>query len=306
MTETTAAAFHAGIIAVVGRPNVGKSTLVNALVRARVAITSPMPQTTRGRIFGIRTTPYYQLVFADTPGYHKSTNMLGRAMSNVVRDETAGADVNAFVVDLQQAPTQEDKRLAKVLFGSQNRPGAPVVLVGNKVDLIPPERAQANLTEFQALGSFHSSHLVSAAIGSGLPQLEEALAALVPESPMLFPADTHTDQDRYTEAAELIREKALQLTRQEVPHAIAVEVEEIREGKTPDTVYVQAIIYVEKDTQKAIIVGKGGERLKKIGTMARKDLQGVWGEKVFLDLWVKVKEDWRQRPDVLRAWGYNV
>lgn len=295
-----------GIVALLGRPNVGKSTLVNSIVRAHVAITSPKPQTTRGRVFGVRTTPEHQIVFADTPGFFRATDVFGTAMVSVAKEESRGADAIIFLVDVSVPPHKEDIDISKFLAKHKASLEAPVLLVGNKMDKLDLEQAQANLELYKTLFEFESTWLVSAAIGTNLVPLENALADRLPEGPLLFPADMLTDQDPKVQAAEIIREKALLITRQEVPHAIAVEVDEIREGKTPDTTYMRATIYVEKDSQKPIVVGRGGERLKKIGSMARHDLETLVGRKVFLDLWVKVKEDWRQRTDVLRAWGFRV
>lgn len=298
--------FRSGMVAVIGRPNVGKSTLVNGVVRDRVAVTSPRPQTTRGRIFGVRTTPDYQLVFVDTPGFHRGKNALNRAMMNVVREESHGADLALFVVDVSEVPHQEDIEAATFLLKGAEKVHIPVLLVGNKRDLLDEATARAQFAQYRTLGDFAEEHLVSAVTGQGLQALEDALAAKLAPGPMLFPPDAKTDQDESTRAAEIIREKALLETRQEIPHAIAVEIEELRDGKTPGTRYIRATLYVEKETQKAIVVGKGGAKLKRIGQMARTDLETIYGRKTFLDLWVKVKEDWRDRPDVLRAWGFNV
>lgn len=299
--------FKSGVVAVVGRPNVGKSTLVNSVVRARVAVTSPRPQTTRNRIFGVRTTEEYQIVFADTPGFHRGKNALNKAMINTVRDESQGADLALLVVDISQPPHQDDMEMASMLFRSGDRAGVPVLLIVNKIDMVDDEaQLETTIAQYRALGTFEEEHRVSAVTGRGLLALEEALARRLSEGPMLFPKDMQTDQDEGTRAAEIIREKALFETRQEIPHSIAVEIEEMREGKTPGTRYIRATIYVEKESQKAIVVGKGGAKLKRIGQMARQDIESILGRKTFLDLWVKVKEDWRDRPDVLRAWGFNV
>ena len=352
--------FRSGVVAVVGRPNVGKSTLVNAIVRARVAITSPRPQTTRGRLFGVRTTPDYQIAFVDTPGYHRGKTLLNRAMLGVVREESEGADRVLFVVDGSRLPQKDDVDAATLLMGGRSaanasavpsrsskdaraeasppgdefadmgaeadepaeasppcapsegparvlEPRVPVLLVVNKTDLVDdPEVLASNIEAYRRLGVFCEVFEVSAASGRGLAPLERALASALPPGPQLFPEDMVTDQDERVRITEMIREKALLETRQEVPHAIAVEVEELREGRSPGTRYVRATIYVEKDSQKAIVVGKGGMRLKRIGQMARTDIAQMLGTRVYLDLWVKVKEDWRERKDVLRAWGFNV
>lgn len=298
--------FVSGMVAVIGRPNAGKSTLVNAIVREKIAVTSPRPQTTRGRIFGVRTTPEHQIVFVDTPGFHRGKSALNKAMLNVVREESRGGDLVLFVADISQTPHVDDIEAASYLFKGVEKVELPVLLVANKCDLVDDDAVEQHLGAYRALGRFAAEHIVSAVTGRGVPALEAAIAALLPEGPMLFPPDVRTDQDESTRAAEIIREKALIETRQEIPHAIAVEVEEAREGKAPGTRYVRAIIYVERESQKAIVVGKGGERLKRIGQMARRDLQAVFDVPYFVDLWVKVKEDWRERPDVLRAWGFDV
>ena len=303
---TTPLGFRSGMVAVVGRPNVGKSTLVNAVVRVKVAVTSPRPQTTRGRIFGVRTTPEHQIAFVDTPGFHRGKSALNKAMLNVVREESHGGDVVLFVADLSQPPHQDDMEAASFLLKGAEKVDLPVLLVGNKVDLLAPQDVEASLALYRALGRFADEHVVSAATGQGIPALEAAIAARLPEGPMLFPPDMQTDQDEGTRAAEIIREKALHETRQEIPHAIAVDIEELRDGKTAGTRYLRATIYVERESQKPILVGKGGARLKRIGQMARRDLTAIFGTNYYIELWVKVKEDWRERPDVLRAWGFDV
>lgn len=303
--EAAPEGFCSGFVALVGRPNVGKSTLVNMVVRERIAITSPRPQTTRGRIHGIRTTPEYQIAFVDMPGYHKAHNRLGKAMQRVIREESQGADVIALVVDVSVPPSLDDSYAARFAFNKEAVGTHPVVLVANKADLVSPEDVERNLEEYRRLGGFDAVHVVSAAVGSGLVGLEHDLASRLPLGPMLFPPGAHTDQDDRSRAAEVIREKVLFLTHQEVPHSVAVEIEEFREGKGRGTWYVRATIHVEKDSQKGIVVGRQGMRLKRIGQMAREDLQSLMGRKVFVDLWVKVKADWRERPDVLRAWGFH-
>lgn len=298
--------FRSGLVAVVGRPNVGKSTLVNAMVRAKVAVTSPRPQTTRGRIFGVRTTPEHQIVFVDTPGFHRGKSALNKAMLHVVREESQGGDLVLFVADISQPPHQDDMEAASFLFKGAEKVDLPVFLVANKCDQLDDADVDTAIAPYRSLGRFAEEHRVSAVTGRGVPGLEAALAARLPEGPMLFPPDVQTDQDEAARAAEIIREKALLETHQEIPHAIAVEVEELREGRTAGTRYLRATVYVERESQKPIVVGKGGARLKRIGQQARRDLQAVFGSPYYVELWVKVKEDWRDRPDVLRAWGFHV
>lgn len=299
MSEST---FRSGFVALLGKPNVGKSTLLNGMVGTKVAITSPKPGTTRRRVLGVRHGPDHQIVFVDTPGFYPAENLLGRRMLKSAQSEGQEADLVLLVTEATHMPTDDDRRVAEFLQGV----GAPKILVVNKVDLVKPKEAMLPRIEaYRELGVFDEIFPVSATQGDNLDRLIEALVARLPEGQPYFPEDQVSDQNQDIMAEEIIREKVLLNTRQEVPHAVAVQIEESRPGENPETHFLRAIVYVEREGQKAIVVGKGGAMLKKIGTMAREDLERHFGKRVFLDLWVKVKEDWRDRSDWLRTLGYE-
>lgn len=294
--------FRSGFVALLGKPNVGKSTLLNRMVGTKVAITSPKPGTTRRRVLGVRHGPGHQIVFVDTPGFYPAENMLGSRMLKSAQTEGQEADVVLLVTEGTHLPTDDDRRVAEFLQGVR----APKLLVVNKVDLVKPKEALLpRLEAYRDLGVFEEIFPVSATEGDNLDRLLEALVQRLPEGHPYFPEDQVSDQNREIMAEEIIREKVLRNTRQEVPHAVAVQIEEFRPGENPDTHFIRAIVYVEREGQKAILVGKGGAMLKKIGSQAREELEVHYGKRVFLDLWVKVKEDWRDRSDWLRALGYE-
>ncbi|MDQ7826104.1 MAG: GTPase Era [Candidatus Eremiobacteraeota bacterium] len=296
--------FHSGFIAVVGKPNVGKSTLVNALVQQKVAITSPLPQTTRHRIMGIKNGKGWQMVFVDTPGVRKPRSELDSFMERIYRQESYEADVILFMADASKPCDDEDgqaKRILKAITAG----GKKLFLLLNKVDLVAAEAITACREKYNELASFMESFAVSALTGTGLEELEKVLLTHLPEGPCYFPEGTSTDQSMELFAAELTREKILLKTRQEVPHGVFVHTEEFREGKAAGSLYFRIIIYVEKESHKGIIIGKGGRLLKVIGTLARAELEKHTGKEVYLDLWVKIKEKWKDRRDLLRSWGYE-
>lgn len=292
--------FRSGFVAVVGRPNVGKSSLVNAVVGEKVSIVTDKPQTTRGRIRGVLTTPGFQLVFADTPGFHKPRTLLGRRLNEMV-EETAGDGVDAvlLVVDAAAGVGRGDAFVAERQVSP--RPGRKVCAV-NKVDLL---RGGAVLPQLQAAGGladFDEIVPVSARTGAGLPELVEVLAAALPEGPRYFPADEATDQPLERRIAEIVREQALSLTRDELPHSIATQVEEMerRDGVT----HVTCLILVERESQKGIVIGRGGSMLKRIGSRARPEIEGLLEARVFLELRVKVQREWQGDPAALARLGY--
>ncbi len=299
---TSQKVYRSGFVALLGKPNVGKSTLLNRLVGAKVAITSPKPQTTRRRILGVRHGEGHQIVFVDTPGFYPAEHMLGRRMLESARTEGQEADLVVMVVEGTHLPTDDDRRVGEFLQSVR----APKLLVVNKVDLVhPKEELLPRMVAYQQLGDFQEVFPLSAREGENLEPLIEALLARLPEGDPYFPADQVSDQNQEILVEEIIREKVLLGTRHEVPHAVAVHLEEFRPGQNPATQYIRALVYVEREGQKAILVGKGGARLKKIGTTARAELEPLLGKPVFLDLWVKVKEDWRDRSDWLRTLGYE-
>jgi len=291
--------FRSGLVAVVGRPNVGKSTLVNALVGQKVAIVSNKPQTTRRDIRAIRTTADHQIVFTDTPGFHKPRTLLGSRLNELVGQATAGVDVVVLVVDAKAGVGRGD---AFVYERQVRQTGVPAICAVNKVDLL---RDRAEVPQLQAaadLGAFEEVVPVSAKTGRGLDLLLDLIAARVPEGPPLYPVEQVTDLPLEVRLAELVREQALVVTREEVPHSIAVVVEELedRDGLT----HVSATIVVERDSQKGIVIGKGGSVLKAIGTAAREEMEALLGTRVFLDLRVKVLKEWQRDPKALRRLGF--
>ena len=291
--------FRSGLVAVVGRPNVGKSTLVNALVGQKVAIVSNKPQTTRRDIRAIRTTADHQIVFTDTPGFHKPRTLLGSRLNELVGQATAGVDVVVLVVDAKAGVGRGD---GFVYERQVRQTGVPAICAVNKVDLL---RDRAEVPQLQAaadLGAFEEVVPVSAKTGRGLDLLLDLIAARVPEGPPLYPVEQVTDLPLEVRLAELVREQALVVTREEVPHSIAVVVEELedRDGLT----HVSATIVVERDSQKGIVIGKGGSVLKAIGTAAREEMEALLGTRVFLDLRVKVLKEWQRDPKALRRLGF--
>lgn len=294
--------FRSGFIALIGKPNVGKSTLLNRLVGTKVAITSPKPQTTRRRILGVRHGPGHQMVFVDTPGFCPAEHVLGKRMLESAQTEGREADIVVLVTDGTHMPTDEDRRVGEFLAGVS----ACKLLVVNKVDLVKPKEALLpRLMAYQELAGFEEVFPLSAREGQNLDPLIHCLLSRLPPGDPYFPADQVSDQNQELLAEEIIREKVLRTTRQEVPHSVAVRLEECRPGDNPSTWFIRALVYVEREGQKAILVGKNGTMLKKIGSQARAELETLLGKKVFLDLWVKVKPDWRDRADWLRALGYE-
>ena len=285
--------MRSGFVAIAGRPNVGKSTLVNALCGGKVAIVSDKPQTTRRRIFGIANGDDYQLILADLPGFQRPLDALTERMQRTV--DAAFEDVEGVVLVLsaRERIGAGDRFIAKRVFAL----GVPVVIALNKVDRLKPGHIAQQMTAASRLGEFHALHPVSAKTGDGIPDLREELVALLPEGPLYFPQEQRTDLSIETQIAELIREKALWLTRDEVPHAISVEIEEL------DDKLLRAHVLVETESQKQIVVGKGGSIIKEIGTRARPEIEQLLGHPVYLELMVKVRPHWRRNDAVLERLG---
>jgi GTP-binding protein Era len=291
--------FRSGIVAVVGRPNVGKSTLVNALVGQKVAIVSDKPQTTRRDIHAIWTTEDVQIVFTDTPGYHKPKTLLGARLNDLVGDAVEGVDVVVHVVDASAGIGRGDA----YVYEQKVRPGgAPAICVVNKVDELHSRAQIPQLTAAAEMGDYAEIVPVSAKLGTGVDLVRELILARIPEGPPLYPDATVTDQPLEMRLAELIREKALAVTRQEVPHSIAVVIEEMEEddGLTK----IHATLVVERDSQKGIVIGKGGQTLKTIGTRAREEMELLIGTRIYLDLRVKVVKEWQKDPKALERLGF--
>lgn len=288
----------AGFVSVVGRPNVGKSTLVNALVGEKVAITSPRPQTTRNTIRGVATTRETQLVLVDTPGLHKPRNTLGERLNALVYGSIAEADAALFVLDAEQPIGPGDRLIAERLTEA----GSPVVVAVNKIDRASHENILLQLTR-AGEWAFHAYVPVSALKGDGLDAVRGELEPLMPESPFFFPPDMHSDQPDRLLAAELVREKYLARLRDELPHSLAVVAGDIEE-RDNGVLFIPASVYVERPSQKGMVIGKGGELIKAVGAETRSELENLFGVPVFLDLRVKVEKDWQRRESTLDRMGF--
>jgi len=287
--------FVSGFVAILGRPNAGKSTLLNRFLDTKLAIVSSKPQTTRTTIQGVLTSEEYQIVFVDTPGLHKADSLMNRQMMEMISETLDGKDVLLYVVDATQPFSPQDDEALNVLSATQT----PVLLVLNKIDCVKEKAQLLPLIEaFGARRPFAEIIPVSAATGEGAGALHKAILARMPKGPAWFPADHLTDQPERFLAAEIVREKILAVTRQEVPHSVAVLVDSWEEQ--PKLLRISATIYVEKQGQKAIIVGAKGAMLKRIGTEARMEIEGFLGRKVFLGLFVKVQPNWREDPGFLK------
>ncbi|MGQ9475157.1 MAG: GTPase Era [Actinomycetota bacterium] len=292
--------FRSGFVGIIGRPNVGKSTLLNNLMHRKLAIISEKPQTTRNKIRCILTRADAQMIFVDTPGLHKPRNALGERLNKVVRETLSEVDVVVFMLDGTQTIGRGDLFIAEELADLDT----PVVAVLNKIDKLSPDQVEAQLAVAANLGKFEDIIPLSAKTGENVHALIEKIVELLPEGPKYYPDDMITDQPVPFIVAELIREKVLQLTQEEVPHSVAVVVQEMEKREEGEIVDIQAVIYVERDSQKGILIGKGGRMLKEIGTRARHEIEALLGEKVFLQLQVKVEKDWSKRPQLVSRMGY--
>ncbi len=290
--------FKSGFAAVIGRPNVGKSTLINRLIGQKIAITSDKPQTTRSRIQCILTLDDAQVIFLDTPGIHKPKFKLGEYMLRAAEGTLKEVDVILFVIDASEKFGGGEKYILERLKATER----PVILVVNKLDLIEREKVLPIIADYSARRNFAAIVPISAADGTNLEALIEELKKHLPEGPKYYPDDMVTDQPERLIVAELIREKLLHLTEDEVPHSIAVDIEEITTRSNGDH-YIRAYIYVERESQKGILIGKKGAMLKKVGELSRPEIEMLLGSKVYLDLWVKVKKDWRNSVGAIRGFG---
>jgi GTP-binding protein Era len=282
-----------GIVAVAGRPNVGKSTLVNALCGEKIAITSDVPNTTRRRVFGVANGPDFQLVLVDLPGFQRPMDPLTERMQETVDAAFEDVDAVLLVVDARARIGAGDRFVGRRVFGL----GKPVVIALNKIDRLKRGHVLSQMQAAAALGDFHALHPVSALTKEGVDELRGDLVFLLPEGPRYFPDEQRTDLTLEERVAEVIREKALRLTREEVPHAVIVEVEELDEKR------VRAIVYVETESQKGILVGKRGAMVREIGTRARPEVEALVGHSLFLELVVKVRPKWRRDPKMLERLG---
>lgn len=314
-TEQLSSDHRSGFVAVIGRPNVGKSTLLNRLLGQKIAITSPKPQTTRDQLLGILTEDDAQIMFLDTPGIHQPQTKLGEYMVGVAAKTIQDADLVLWLVDIGTPPKPEDHHIADLLHTLNRKKRLPPLVIGlNKIDQwsANPETTNRRIQEYQALLSWlktvGDTMAVTAAVfsgltGHGIDELRATLRERLPVGPRYYPADEVTDVQVRFLVAELIREKALMLLQQEVPHSIAVDVDEFSERSAKMT-YISAVIYVERDSQKGIVLGEKGSMIKKIGAAARPEIEELVGTAVYLELWVKVWEHWRTREDLLRRLGY--
>lgn len=289
-------------IAIVGCPNVGKSSLLNKMLGTKIAIVSSKPQTTRTKIMGVLTTGETQLVFTDTPGYHKPHNKLGEKMNQAVGDSIGGVDACLFVVEAKGKIKKGEFELMEKF----KKLKVPVILAINKIDMLKDkEELLEQIAEFSSLCDFEAVVPVCAETGENVKDVLQELDKLAVESPHFFPDDTLTDQPERVLAAEIIREKILRLMDKEVPHGIAVSIEKMREREDKDILDIEAIIYCERESHKGMVIGKKGAMLKKISTYARQDLENFFGIKVNLQTWVKVKEDWRNREGLIHNFGLD-
>jgi GTP-binding protein Era len=292
---------RSGFVALIGRPNVGKSTLLNALVEEKVAIISDRPQTTRNQIRAVLTRPDFQIIFIDTPGLHKPKHMLGTTMVQTARTTMQEVDLVCFLVEANEVPGAGDRYIAEIL----KTVSSPIFLILNKIDLVSTEKLASNSELYQKLAPFKAHFALSALKKTDLEPFVRATLAEMDEGPQYYPPDMVTDQPERFIASEIIREKIIVLTRQEIPFSIAVVIEEMKPRDDGDLLDIRAEIFVERKSQVGIIVGKGGLLLKEIGSKARQELEALFGQHIFLDMRVKVKRDWRNREEDLRRLGYR-
>lgn len=293
--------FRSGFVAIIGRPNVGKSTLLNRVLGQKIAITSNKPQTTRNRILGIHHFNNGQALFIDTPGIHKATNKLNRFMVDQALGACANIDLILFLVEAKDSPSPGDENILKILKKS----AAPVYLLINKIDQVNPERLLGKIQQYSELFSFEEIIPLSAKTGDGVAQLLQLVETSLPEGPQYYPDDAVTDQPERFIVAELVREKIMRRTGDELPYGIAVQVESFTEKTEKNLVVIQAVIHVEKDSHKRIIVGKGGQMIKTLGQEARREIERLLDARVFLELFVRVDKDWSKSERMLRELGYS-
>ena len=292
--------FKSGFVAIVGRPNVGKSTFMNYVLGQKIAIMSDKAQTTRNKIQGVYTKDDAQIVFLDTPGIHKPKHELGEFMVKSAYSALKEVDAVLFMVNVSEKRGPGDDFIIEKLKGIKT----PIFLVLNKIDLVTPEVLLERVESYKDALDFAGVFPISVLQGNNVTELMEGLINALPEGPQYYPADQITDHPEYFVVSELIREKILQLTQEEIPHSVAVTVDKMQKDEF-DKVHVYANIIVERKSQKGIIIGKGGRLLKEIGTRARRDIQQLLGNKVYLELWVKVEKDWRKRKSNLQEYGYR-
>ncbi|WP_409299175.1 GTPase Era [Peribacillus sp. SCS-26] len=302
MNDNTSKNFKSGFISIIGRPNVGKSTYLNRVIGQKIAIMSDKPQTTRNKVQGVLSLADSQMIFIDTPGIHKPKHKLGDFMMKVAQNTLKEVDLVLFMINAEEGYGRGDEFIIEKLKAVST----PVFLVINKIDTVHPDQLMQLIDQYKEKMEFREIVPISALQGNNVDTLLEQIKSYLPEGPQYYPADQVTDHPERFIISELIREKALHLTREEIPHSIAVVIESIkREDNSSGTVHVMATIIVERDSQKGIVIGKQGKMLKEIGQRARLDIENLLGSKVFLELWVKVQKDWRNRPGQLRDYGFR-
>ena len=293
--------FKSGFISIIGRPNAGKSTFLNRVIGQKIAIMSDKPQTTRNKVQGVLTTKTEQIVFIDTPGINEPRHKLGDFMLKVAKNTLREVDAILLMVDSTDRIGKQDRYILEMLKGNTT----PVYLVMNKIDLIHPDKLMSVIESFRSEYDFADVLPISALEGINIEGLLKVLSENLPEGPQYYPADQVTDHPERFIISELIREKVLHLTHEEIPHSIAVVIEKIKRDPETDKIKVSATIMVERDSQKGIVIGKKGALLKEVGMRARKDIEMLLGSKVFLELWVKVQKDWRNKSMQLRDFGFR-
>jgi GTP-binding protein Era len=299
--EVKRSGFKSGFISIIGRPNVGKSTLLNLLLGEKIAIVSAKPQTTRNRILGIKNHPAGQIIFLDTPGIHRAQSRLNRSMVKVALATYSEVDGVCFMIEADRSDNDENDFILETLTKIEK----PVLLVINKIDLVPKGDLLPIMERYSRLRSFEQIIPISALLGDGVETFVDELLKILPEGPRLFPEDMITDLPERFLVAELIREKVFQLTQEEIPYATAVVVEDFKEREEKNLIVIRATIQVERESQKGILIGKRGRMLKEIGRLAREEIEALLGARVFLELWVKEEKNWREDPRALRRLGYS-
>ena len=293
--------FKSGFVSIIGAPNVGKSTLLNQLIGEKLAIISPKPQTTRNRILAVKTNPGFQMIFLDTPGIHQARGDLNLAMVRTALATLATVDLILFLVEAHSPDSQNNKRVLEALQSVETK----TLLVVNKIDLVSEKSLLRIVERFQGLHQFKGSAHISALYGTGINDLIAQIVPLLPMGPAYYPEDTLTDLPERFFCAEIIREKIMNLTSEEIPYAVAVTIGSFKEDEKKNLIRIQADIHVERSSQKGIIIGKGGSMLREIGKQARLDMEKLLGSRVFLELWVRIQKKWRKDPRALKEFGYQ-
>jgi GTPase len=300
-SQTRSNEYKSGFISIIGRPNVGKSTFLNRVIGQKIAIMSDKPQTTRNKVQGVLTTEDSQLIFIDTPGIHKPKHKLGDFMMKVAQNTLKGVDLILFMVNAEEGFGRGEEFIIEKFQSVKT----PIFLIINKIDKIHPDELFAFIESYKEKHSFQEIVPISALEGNNVEHLLSVIKKYLPEGPQYYPADQVTDHPERFIVSELIREKALHLTREEIPHSLAVVIDKMERRQDKDVIHVMATVIVERDSQKGIVIGKQGSMLKEIGKLARVDIENLLGSKVFLELWVKVQKDWRNKMAQLRDYGFR-